>query len=217
MFSVSSDDILGPEEIEKYWKLVDAADRAEIKSFVDNSVFRLDLRVNAKNVVDAIWVRRWKDRKTLQLKSRLCGRGYLDRQKAAIDRHSSTASRLSHRLLCSQAIQHRLQFRSYDLTTAFLQGLRFTELAKAARGLGHQVRTLRQVWLAPPANVWRHLRTLTTNLCVQDIDICLFRIELLKAMYGLVDRPLMFQLALLSFLVNETDARKSILDDNYLY
>jgi len=216
-FSVSSDDLLTPEEIEEFWPLVEAADRAEIESFVTHHVFRLDKISNAENLVDAIWVRRWKNRAKRLLKSRLCGRGYLDRQKWYIDRHSSTASRLSHKILCSQCMQHNLEMMSLDISTAFLQGLRFTEIAKAARALGHEVKALRKVWLVPPRNVWRHLRNLSAELAINEYECDWYCLELLKAMYGLVDGPLMFQLALLTYLVEDCYMVKSLHDENYLY
>ena len=191
-YSVSSDDILTPEELIQHWDLVNAADREEIRSFVTHTVFKLALACDdrANNRVDAIWVRRWKDRRKLLLKCRLCGRGYLDKQKASIDRHSSTASRLSHRLACSQAVIHELDIESIDISTAFLQGLNFSEILAKAKELGLEVQEKRQVWLVPPANVWRHLREIPeSRMKVQDEDIQLFLLKLLKAMYGLVDGP----------------------------
>ena len=38
-----------------------------------------------------------------------------------------------------------------------------------------------------------------------------------KAMYGFTDAPLMFQLALISFLLEQTGGVKSILDDNFIF
>jgi len=216
-FSVTSDDILTPAEVEKFWTLVEEADRLEVKSFVDNDVFRLGLRTKADNVIDGIWVRRWKDRASCRLKSRLCGRGYLDRQKYAIDRHSSTASRLSHKLVCSQAVQHSLELEAFDITTAFLQGLRFQDIIVAARKYGYNIRALRRVWLRPPGNVWRHLQGMADHLSIDLRETYLYVLELLKAMYGLVDGPLLFQLALLTFLAEDCSLSRSLHDENYLY
>ena len=148
----------------------------------------------------------------------MCGRGYLDKQKSFIDRHSSTASRLSHRLACSLMVQHDLDVEAWDISTAFLQGLKFSDIAKKARHLGHEVREIRKVWITPPANVWRHLRHIPdSRIRVADVDTGLFALELLKAMYGLVDGPLLFQLALLEFLTTELGMTRSIHDDNYLF
>ena len=202
------------------WKLVEDADRREIESFMEHGVFGLDPKRKAEvnNIIDAAWVRRWKSRSESLSKSRLCGRGFLDRQKSHIDRHSSTASRLSHKLALSQAIQHNLSIEAFDIGTAFLQGLKFSEVAERARALGHEVKELRKVWLSPPANVWRHLReNPKSNISVAECDVCYFVLRLLKAMYGLVDGPLLFQLALLEFPVTKGMLTRSLHDENYLY
>ena len=49
---------------------------------------------------------------------------------------------------------------SLDIKEAFLQGLRFEELTKLARKLGHEQRRKRDVYVVPPENVWRHFRSL---------------------------------------------------------
>ena len=99
-------------------------------------MFRVDVRKNATNEIDAIWVRRWKDRKLKIIKSRICGRGFLDRQKTQVLRHSSTASRLSHRLALQLALQYGYELESLDVCTAFLQGLTFADASKKAKALG---------------------------------------------------------------------------------
>ena len=78
-----------------------------------------------------------------------------------------------------------------DISTVFLQGLRFTDIADKARTLGVENREMRKIWLRPPANVWRYLRSLGWTT-VLDQERHLFLLMLLKAMYGLVDGPLMF-------------------------
>jgi len=63
-----------------------------------------------------------------------CGRGFLDVQKGKIDRHSSTASALSHRLgitITAQNLDWILE--SFDISTALLQGMRFRDIQKRAR------------------------------------------------------------------------------------
>jgi len=202
IFSVSSDDILSEADIAKYWHLVDAADRAEIDQFVDYQVFKArkwDDTVH--NVIDGVWVRRWKDKAKLILKCRLCGRGFLDSQKSAVQRHSSTASRLSHKLACALGVQLGFTFETIDISGAFLQGLRFDELAKRAAELGYETPKHRAVCLAPPRNVWRHLRSNPkSHINIIDSLAHLWLLECLKAMYGLVDAPLLWQLALLHYL-----------------
>ena len=221
-FSVSSDDILTSEEVYEFLDLVEAGDKKEIASFAQHGVFALDAKhgVYAKadrNIVDGIWVRRWINRKSRLLKCRLCSRGFLDKQKTTIDKHSSTASRLSHRLALSMAVQWMLCVEAWDISTAFLQGLRFREAAVRARALGFEARCNRQVWLAPPPNVWRHLKQLNSPLGIEEYEAPYFLLKLVKAMYGLTDGPLMFQLALLEFMVNTIGLQRSVFDDNFLY
>ena len=71
--------LLTEQDVIDYWPLVDAADKAEIASFVKEKVFKLIFHSQADQwPIDAVWVRRWKGN---QVKSRLCIRGFLDPQK----------------------------------------------------------------------------------------------------------------------------------------
>ena len=66
--------------------------------------------------------------------------------------------------------------------------------------------------------MWRHLRNNPgSNIKIADADIMHFLLELLKAMYGLVDGPLLFQLALLHYLTQIVGMRKSVHDENFLF
>ena len=56
-----------------------------------------------------------------------------------------------------------------------------------------------------------------SNITVMDFDIHLFLLECLKALYGLVDGPLLWQLALLYFLQWEAGFTISRHDENFLY
>ena len=216
-FSVSSDDNLTPQEVIDNWDVVEAGDYEEAVSLYSHDVFELDKSVNATNVVDGIWVRKWKNREKRIVKSRCCGRGFLDRQKTTVSRHSSTASRLSHRLLCSLAMQFELTLESFDISTAFLQGLKFSEVVAKAKELGHEVKEARQVWFRPPANIWRHWRNIPqSKIMVLDGDISIFILKCLKALYGLVDAPLLWQLALLHYLKLDIGYRMSTHDECFL-
>ena len=88
---------LSEDDIYTYWNLVEAADRAELQAFVNFNVFEAknikDIEVNP-NIVDGVWVRRWKKGPKTDMsvefngthwfvKSRLCGSGFLDRQNTA--------------------------------------------------------------------------------------------------------------------------------------
>ena len=214
-FPITESNLLTEAEVAQHFAAVEAADIKEIQSFVSHKVFSVDLAVNSDNTIDAVWVRRWIDKSKGVVKSRCCGRGFLDKQRSKIDRHSSTASMMSHKLACALSVQMDWTVEALDISTAFLQGLRFTDIADKARTLGVEIREMRKIWLRPPANVWRYLRSLGWTT-VLDQERHLFLLMLLKAMYGLVDGPLMFQLAFSYFLRMTLHFVPSLHDDNFL-
>ena len=223
---------LTDDDMRRYAKLVEDADHRELEQFIKHQVFegvhRSKLRPGA-NVVDCIWVRKWAVH-GVKVKSRMCSRGCFDKQKHVIEKHSSTATRLSQRMVMSLAMceGHLYSYKgngsdvdieSLDISTAFLQGLNYQDLAKHAKDLGFEHRFEREVYVSPPENVWRHFRKMQDcppSLHVADNQRGQYVLKCLKAMYGFGDAPLMFQLALVSFLIQHTGATKSILDDNYL-
>ena len=70
-----SSDMLSEEDLRKHEKLVREADMKEIKSFVDDKVFKVALRSQAKSTMSCLWLRKWKGK---EVKSRLVVRGSLD-------------------------------------------------------------------------------------------------------------------------------------------
>ena len=98
-------DILTGDDIWRYWDLVDKADYEESAAFVGFDVFRSVhyTQADSNNTIDGTWVRTWKFTKERGwfVKSRLSGRGFLDAQRFDIQRNSSTASRLSQRMIIS--------------------------------------------------------------------------------------------------------------------
>ena len=108
---------------------------------------------------------------------------------------------------------------SFDISTAFLQGLESQILQRYARSLGYEYREDRDVFIEPPANVWRHFRKMPEappSWKQPDNQRGNFVLRCLRAMYGFADAPLMFQLALVDFL-KQKGATPSHFDDNYLY
>ena len=110
---------------------------------------------------------------------------------------------------------------SLDIRAAFLQGLRFDELTRLAKRLGYEQRHKRNVYIIPPENIWRHFRDIVKDkkhkLYVNDHERALWILLCLACMYGFTDAPLLFQMALVYYLCDFTDARKSVYDDNHLY
>ena len=102
---------------------------------------------------------------------------------------------------------------------SFLQGLDYGELVRIAKQLGYESRFDREVFIAPPENVWQHFRALLpkgADLHVQDNDRANWVLECLRAMHGFADAPLMFQLCLIYYLIREAGAIKSTFDDHYV-
>ena len=158
--AVRSDTVTDADKV-KYKDKIEKADRAELQSFVDEKIFRKVWAQQASTrAIDAVWVRRWKqDPKTKEwiIKSRLCIRGFLDPQKSFVSTRSTTATRLSQRLLLSLSALMGWSIESWDVGVAFLKGFSFKQMEEAFRKKGIKA-PRRKVYLSPPHDVWEHFR-----------------------------------------------------------
>ena len=208
---------LTDRDLAELWPQVEAGDRKELESFVTHDVFQLMKKANAwTSVLDAIWVRKKKRQPdgSLIVKCRLCIRGFLDPQKWFLPTRATTASRMSQRMLLSIASLMNWQVESLDVGNAFLQGFSFEMMIEALKKRGLKPVENRQVLLEPPANVWRHFRNIKgCKWRVEDSDIGEYLLRLIKAMYGLNDAPLAWQMCVSDFL-SELSAKPSIFDEN---
>ena len=131
-FKVDTDtDILSEKELYENWDKVEAADRKELKQFVENNVWKAKRASDCKlPPVDAIWVRKWKRQQdgTLVVKSRLCARGFLDMQGPQLTTRATTATKLSQKLLLALSQIFGLELESWDVSGAFLKGFPFREI-----------------------------------------------------------------------------------------
>ena len=214
------------EDMFKFAHLVEKADFKELEQFGGFKVFEPTHKDSVKlkaNIVDGIWIRKWKVY-GVEVKSRMCSRGCFDRQKHTIDRHSLTATRVSQRLVISTGMNGTMSgyngyeyfdapddvdTESLDIQGAFLQGLDYQQLQLQARSLGYEVKEPWQVYVAPPENVWRHFRRMASapnSWKVVNAERALWVLLALRATYGFGDAPLMFQLALICFLLLQTNA-----------
>ena len=214
-------DSLTDDDYVKYEKEIKAADHAEIKNFVHHGVFQVTRKTLYQKLMDCTWVRKWKvkrdssGRSSRIIKSRLCCRGFLDPQRGMLAKHSTTATRLSQKLLVSDSANHQWCMESWDVGSAFLQGFSFANLRRACDMLKVPMPDVqREVHIIVPDNVWFHLQELGFAGAPRR-DYFQYCIKLLKAMYGLVDAPLLWQLSLRYFLVFSTGARCSHFDENY--
>ena len=196
-------DNLSEAQVHEHWDLVEAADRKEIQQFVDCGIWKSKL-ASSMNLrpVDAIWVRKFKRMSdgTLMVKSRLCARGFLDSQVSQLATRATTATKLSQKLLLALSQIFGLTLESWDVSGAFLKGFPFKEIERRLKAKGHPA-PVRQVSIRPPSNVWRHLREITNStIKVSQYDSYWYVLDCIKAMYGLNDAPLAWQLALQEYL-----------------
>ena len=208
-------DDINEDDVAKIWPLVEEADKSEVEQFVQEDAFKKIHRLEISEsmvVIDARWVRKWKklaDGKK-KVKSRLCARGCLDRQKDLLTTRSTTATRLSQRLLLSLAATFDMEVESWDIAGAFLKGLNFSQIRDMLRDMGVDS-PLRQVIIIPPMNVWRHLASASSYFKVNNpTDWALL---CMKPIYGLNDAPLAWQLSLHSYL-RDIRAHPSLMDEN---
>ena len=104
-------DNISENQVYDIWPQVDKADADEIKQFVDTGSFK---KVHVQSissdtvVIDSVWIRKWKRHPdgSRRVKSRLCARGCFDNQRDALSTRSTTATRLSQRILVSTAVNH---------------------------------------------------------------------------------------------------------------
>ena len=124
-------DTLTEEDVLRHWPLFETADREELRQFVDQNIFRKvwlgDLE-EGTTVVDATWVRKFKGLPNGELaaKSKLCARGFLD-PRQELPTRSTTATRLSQRLVVSAAATHNFILASLDVCGAFVKGFTLRE------------------------------------------------------------------------------------------
>ena len=137
------------------WDNVDAADHAELQQFVDERAFKKIHRSQITSdmvLIGARWVQKWKRNPdgSYKIKSRLCARGFLDQQRDQLTARSAAATRLSQRLLVSQAAcDQERALESLDVAGAFLKGLTFPEIQRALKEHGISAPT-RIVVVLPP-------------------------------------------------------------------
>ncbi|OLQ14518.1 hypothetical protein AK812_SmicGene1358 [Symbiodinium microadriaticum] len=216
----STTDNIEEDQVYDIWPQVEEADAKEIAQFVAEDAFEpkklVDLPANCA-VIDGIWVRKWKRGADLKrvVKSRMCVRGCHDPWKSVMNNRSSTATRLSQRLILVAASNNDDDVESWDVAGAFLKGLTYKELWKCLKELGlHTVERL--IAIVPPHNVWRHLRKLSKKFAIPEDDLANWVLLCLKPVYGLSEAPLAWQLFLHKFL-RELGGIQSHFDECFWY
>ena len=148
-------------------------------------------------------------------KSRLCARGCLDSQKELLSTRSTTATRLSQRMLLSTAANSSWEIESWDVSGAFLKGLSFDKVREILQSKGITT-PVQRVAVMAPANVWRHLGNFSSAFRIDLSKTHEYVLYCLKPVYGLNDAPLAWQLCLRGHF-EEQGGRASLLDENLFY
>jgi hypothetical protein len=113
------------------------------------------------------------------VKARLTVRGFEDLSASTVETYANTATRWGQRLICSAAVQQNWELFTWDISTAFLQGISFEELAQIT---GTPVR---QVAMRPPKGTEQFFKEMPGLNVSFDTHVLL----MLKAVYGLKDAP----------------------------
>ena len=221
VFKVDTEtDVISENDVYSIWSEVDAADAAEVRQFVETNSF---VKIHSSAVteemifVDAIWVRKYKRMPSgaRQVKSRLCARGCFDDQRSLLTTRSTTATRLSQRMLLSISANEDFDVESWDIGGAFLKGLSFEQVRELLRAKGIRSPT-RKVLIIAPANVWRHLAKFDAKFKVHPDALHEWFLLCLKPIYGLNDAPLAWQLCLHGHW-EEQGGIQSLMDENLFF
>ncbi|OLQ01786.1 hypothetical protein AK812_SmicGene15471 [Symbiodinium microadriaticum] len=213
-------DLIQENEVYDIWPQVEQADASEVSQFVETKSFKKMHRSALTSdvvVIDARWVRKWKRMAdgSRKVKSRLCARGCFDSQKEALSTRSTTATRLSQRILMSTSATQDFDVESWDISGAFLKGLTFEQIRELLRSRGISA-PLRKVALVVPLNVWRHLAACDSSFQVPEDRIADYVLMCLKPVYGLNDAPLAWQLCLHQHF-EASGGTASLMDENLFY
>ena len=214
-------DNLSSADLVAHEAAITAADNGELASFLKRGVFELLGRQHASSrAISCTWVRKWKRLQdgSRKIKSRLCARGFLDPQLGSLTKHSSTATRLSQKLLLSKAALEGWPVESWDVGSAFLQGISFADLDVICAKLGTtKPHANRNVLVEVPGNVWLRFHLHESGFLPEGVlpqqAARRYVLRLLKGMYGLNDAPQLWQLSLRYHLQIEMKATPSHHDD----
>ena len=214
------DDLLSPEETKTHWPEIQKAMDKELRTWAKLKCFSRKLRKDARNIIDTRWVLKWKwDQPTVGsggqsaepvrvIRARLTIRGFKDVEKNDVARYAGTSSKLSQKLLVSEAATRGWDICTTDISKAFLQGVTYKQLAELTG------EPLREVNFYLPASNIPILKgipgyeTFNPQLEVLHCD---------KPGTGSVDAPRAFSIKLKLTLIDEAKMEASKIDNELLY
>lgn len=191
---------LTKEEQKKHKSMCDVARKSEVASLMEHKSM---VPVEKAKVIHCgkpmtsrlVYTWKLKDGKWT-VKCRYCIRGFLDPQINSLIASAATASAISHRLVCSYAVNHLMKVVSLDVSTAFLQGLTFSELNERGQ------ETARHAYADTPPGLMDEMYSWFPELFegVAHLLEMAVTMELKKGVYGLKDAPRLWREEVHKFL-----------------
>ena len=221
VFRVDEDtQVLTDEDLCQHWHEFEVADEAELRQFIQEKAVTKVHKTKVTDdmvVVDCTWVRKFKRMSDGSRKatSRLCARGFLDPQRYDMPTRSTTATRLSQRLVLSMCTLYNMTMESWDISGAFLKGFSFERVRQLLQRKGIST-PVRVVAVVPPANTWRHLAKFDASFAVPEHELDEWLLICEKPIYGLNDAPLAWQLNIHDHLESQ-EGCQSVLDENLFF
>ena len=123
-------------------------------TWIQHNCFQRKWRNLARNILDVRWVAKWKfvkaasaskgyaidttraitpDGKVRVIRMRMTLRGFKDWDALMLETYSGTATRISHKLVASEAAVRGWAMVAIDVRKAFLKGIIYDELARDRR------------------------------------------------------------------------------------
>ena len=117
----------------------------------------------------------------------------------------------------SLSVEHRLDVEQWGIGNAFLKGFMLKVMREVCQRVGITMPVVEsQVFIAVVGVVWFCLHE-EGLLLDATYRVDLYVMELLKAMYGLVDAPILPSIALRYFNINDTQGKPSRHNENSFF
>ena len=216
------DDLLTPAEVKEHYPQVLKAMSKELQTWAKLKCFSRKSKSQARNIMDTRWVLKWKwDQPTQSISSsngqqaaavriiraRLTIRGSKHQEKDEIARYAGTSSKLSQKLLVSEAAARKWDIVTTDISKAFLQGVTYEELSQLTG------EPLREVNFYLPAN---NIAILKQIPGFETFDPTREVLHCDKPGTGSVDAPRAFSLKLKQLLIDKGKMKASRVDNELL-
>eukprot|EP00971_Amphidinium_carterae_P278480 5528058-Amphidinium_carterae.1 len=201
------DNLTAAEELQHATE-VTASKKSEWHKLLALDCFRMMNKEDGTNVLDGKWILRWKAEdpaatsSARKLKARITLRGFRE-WNAQYETYAATASRVGQRAISSLAAAScgAIHLVSYDISSAFAQGLTFSELAQP----GEEARAVQLMVSASDAELIREFEGWSS------FDHHRHILSLQKPVYGLKDAPRSWQKRLTT-LLTQAHLRPCLMD-----